>query len=589
MLSGTKFWISFFRLASVSAIYMGILTACSTMPTVDMMPTLSDTTRPTTDMGTLVVRVVNAGGNPVPINFLTIIPKNFNESQQVKAVRLEAFSKVAGKSTVFASPVPPGQYSFDSLRAFYSRGERWYSRGIKADVKFGTFNVKAGKVTDLGTVIYYPKPQGDVYVDTLARAPASHSQQIVSGYLPYLQYDPTEALGWSEDDMEDEHRTRYVSMVQNPVAYNERYRAPDGTVYLIGKLGAILKHTRNAEWLMDAVDTDADLLAIAATSAGDIVLGGEFGKLFLKRSDSNKWNDISFGPTYTVHAITIHDDKFIDVVLNDSRKVEIRRAKLTADNLNWQMMASFTPEGHWRDSEGNLFFEPGKQKRLLTRRISGVTIQHAAGQSYIFIAAQVGLEHSILDPYVNSLFRYDPEKWVVEKVREIEGGVDDIADAGAVTLGIESPGPFASRKTYYRFNPETENWEKVDSRLDFCPTLKGSLARHCVKNGKRIKRYKDFTFVSIPVFTSDMDAIAFVRFGDETSANGEAIYRSVVTTDGGETWAGSEAAPPNNYCLTTIPEIEGSLVVACSGVSSDFYRSTDQGVSWEHARQQENF
>src|SRR5690606_120787 len=166
----------------------------------------------------------------------------------------------------------------------------------------------------------------------------SDSQQIVSAYLPYLHYDPTEALGWSEDGMEDEHRTRYVSMVQNPVAYNERYRAPDGTVYLIGKLGAILKHTKNAEWLMDAVDTDADLLAIAATSAGDIILGGEFGKRCRKRSASSKRNDISFAPTYSVHAFGVHGGKFIDVILNVARKGEVRRAKFTDDNLNWQTM-----------------------------------------------------------------------------------------------------------------------------------------------------------------------------------------------------------------------------------------------------------
>ena len=61
-----------------------------------------------------------------------------------------------------------GSYSLHSIRAFHTRGDFWYERWAGADAQFGTFDVKPGQVTDLGTIIYYPKPEKDKYIKCIA-------------------------------------------------------------------------------------------------------------------------------------------------------------------------------------------------------------------------------------------------------------------------------------------------------------------------------------------------------------------------------------------------------------------------------------
>ena len=151
--------------AYVCFIILFILGGCSSG--VNMLPTLSEKNMPKENQGVVVVRVINASAYPLPFNQVTITPKNLNESKKIKPSRLRALPVATTGSTIFSSPVTSGSYSLDSIRSFHIQGEFWYSRWAPADAKFGTFDVEAGKVTDLGTIIYYPKPEQDKYLNTI--------------------------------------------------------------------------------------------------------------------------------------------------------------------------------------------------------------------------------------------------------------------------------------------------------------------------------------------------------------------------------------------------------------------------------------
>jgi hypothetical protein len=136
---------------------------------VNMLPSLQKTTNIADDQGVVVARIINASNYRFPFNQLTVNPENVNESTTIKPERLVAIKQSVGGSTVFSAPIKAGHYSLSSIRAFHVVGDYSYSRFVSADAQMGTFEVKPGVVTDLGTLIYYPKVQEDKYTYSQTR------------------------------------------------------------------------------------------------------------------------------------------------------------------------------------------------------------------------------------------------------------------------------------------------------------------------------------------------------------------------------------------------------------------------------------
>ncbi len=562
---------------------------------VHMVDPLSEYTVVPPEQGYVVARVVNAGNVAYPINYLTIAPKNLNESTKIKSTRLQALTSIYGESTVFTSPVAAGEYSLNSIRAYHSSGERWYDRWIDGDVKLGTFEVRAGTVTDLGTIIYYPKVQDDRYIETLIRSPGEGNEQTVKSLFPFFKYEPGSTLGWKEDENDADRHSLYSSAVQNPVVYNQRYLAPDGSIYFIGKLGSIIKRTAQAEWEVDAVDTDSDLIAVVANSQGDLLVGGEQGTLFVKKKDS-EWVKLDLEARYSVRDITFYGDNVVDVIVVDARNVKVLRGRLDQALSSWKTMASYKPYIGWLDQYGNLQDIKERKKSSGKKRLKLVrsaSVSEVDGANYLFMTTEAGSEFSIFNSRKNHAYIYDPDTWILSKSKGFDGGIDNILNAGESKIAIKNAGFWVPWDTFFSWSESSDKWVKMSMRLDRCPHIKSNEVRRCMIGEKERSRFRKFSFLSVPIFTSPSTALAFVKFRQDNTGFMRTklgkIERAVVqTTDGGLSWTETDIDIPSEYCTHAVPEVKGVLLVSCFGVSSDMYQSDDGGKTWDHVREHEN-
>ncbi len=569
-----------------------LLVGCAA-PAVYLVDPLSETTVVSPQQGYVTARVVNAGNIAFPFNYLTITPKNLNESADIKPTRLSSIGRVYGDSTVFASPVAAGEYSLSSIRSYHSSGERWYSRWVEGDIALGTFEVKPGVLTDLGTLIYYPKVQEDRYIDMLLRSPGEGTSDTLKSVLPFFKFDSNHIISWNEDGNDGDRTSLYSSAVQNPVVHNQRYLAPDGSVYFIGKLGAILKRDPDAEWILDAVDTDSDLVSIAANDVGDVLVGGEQGALFAKMNN-RPWLRIPLSEKYTVRDIVFYSEKLADIVVLDADKLKVFRGRLDEPLTRWKVMASYTPSKGWLDQYGN---SQGvgvqKKKKKKSRLIKSASLTKVDNVNYLFVSVETGSTFSIFNYTKLNEYTYDPDTWSVKKSKGYAKGIDNILMAGESRIGVKKAGFWVSWDSYFSWDSSQNKWVKISTRFDKCPGGQGPDPRRCQSDNRSSLRFRAFTFLSIPVFTSPSTAIAFVRTrqpstGFMNATPGEFENIVVKTDDGGRSWKRADIEIPNKYCTKTVPEVKDSLLVSCVGVSSDFYQSNDNGKTWEHVREHEN-
>lgn len=554
-----------------------------------MVPPLSGSAELPQTQGLVVARVVNAGSVPLPFNYLTITPKNLNESSTIKPSRLSSLEGTTGDSTLFVSSIAPGSYSVSNIRAFYSFGESWYSRWASGDIEMGTFVVAANQITDLGTLVYYPKVLEDRYVDTLIRVPDSKALPTLTEYLPFLEEGNRKVVGWEDDDLSEDRTSKYISAVQNPVVFNDRFKATDGSIYFIGKLGTILRRTAEGEWQMDAVDTDSDLNSIASNDAGDVVTGGEFGQIYFKRA-GGKWRNISLDNRYNIQKILFSEEgNTIDAIAKHSEELAIFRMDLQESSRKWRKLLSYTSPTGWKDSDDNLLgIGAAKRPEKTDRRISYIHTQHLNGIDYLYFGTQPGGNSSVLASSRDMIFSYNPQSWDLKVSDGFNNNIDRIIPAGATKLGVKQPGfwSMTNKNKYYRFNPDQNEWIQVETRFDHCPGSRTSNLR-CEKNGKRIRRYTAFDFISVPVFNSQKDAFAVVKYRKGLTTEYDTLI--AVTDNGGDSWVPADFKLPSEYCASTVPELEDAILIYCNGISSDFYESHDGGKTWDHVRQHQNF
>ena len=561
---------------------------------VKMLPTLSESTELQSNQGVIVVRVINTSSYPLPFNQLTIIPKNINESKKIKPSRLEALRVSTTKSTIFSAQVSSGSYSLDSLRSYHVNGQMWFSRWVEADAKFGTFEIKPGQVTDLGTIIYYPKPQEDKYLNTLVRQTAENKGTTLDSYFPFFSYSKNNVIGWNEDEYEEERNNAFISSAQNPVTFNDHYLAPDNSLYFIGKLGVILKRTAEGEWQTDAVDTNLDLNTIAQNNQQDLVVGGNEGQVFLKKRDQ-QWQDISITHDHDIAHISWHSNKLIDIISRQETQMTVYRVNIEGKKPLWSTLASYSYFKGWLNSQGQSQHPKKKKKKKSKwdKRIVEIKLDDYDSQNYVTIRLQSFGENYVFSSGDRLKFSYDPQTWQVSK-NNVKTQIPQVFDAGAVKLktGYDGLWSWTIGSSYLKFDSQNHTWSEMDTAVRTCKEdyqLKGT---KCVLNHVNFKSKSErFNFISMPWFSSNLEAIAIASFPDYnySGSKRDNEVKIIVTADGGKSWKKTERKLPKEYCTSLIPELKDRLLLSCNGGSGDFYQSFDQGVSWQQVREQENF
>ena len=567
---------------------------------VNMAPTLSAKTNVTPEQGVVVARFINTSAYPLPFNFLTISPKNVNESDKIKPLRLTMLDTVITDSTIFAAPVEAGSYSLDNMYSFHSRGDYWYSRWAATNANLGTFEVKPGQVTDLGTIIYYPKPQEDKYSDEFSRIPSANPAEVLQQFFPFYDLQETEVLGWNEEGLDDDLQDKFVSIAQNPITYDESYKTRNGDVYFLGKLGVIVKRTADGDWDLDAVDTIVDMNTMVETATGHHLLAGNEGKVFFKAFGTQEWRDVSLSPNLSIDQLYVYDGDYVDALTRTDKKVEVYRANTNDSELTWQLMASYGRDRLWRDGNGEVqadFVVNNKGKNTTKvkptkKKFTRVSFDDPNNPGQLVVELALNSVEVVFDNTSSQNFNIDLSTWEVTNTSSNQE-FSRIINAGHTKVGVVEAGywSWTGRPDYYVFDKALNDWVEMSSRIYTCDkhfTL-SSDKKACIadenseKAGAKAKlpEKDNFSFVTVPWFESAEKATAIVVFDTE---------RVVVhTQDQGKTWDVVESELPNKYCSTFVGDIEDTLLLSCNGSTGEFYRSEDMGVSWEIVREYQSF
>lgn len=578
--------IKTFQRLALFILVIFVLGGCASQ--VNIVPPLTSSADVKPNEGVVVARIVNTSSYPLPFNYLTLAPENLNESDKVKWLRLSSLEKPVNSTTVFSSAIPAGNYALSDIYSFISRGDYFYRKMAGADAQFGVFQVKPGEVTDLGTIIYYPKPQEDKYINTLVRLPDTERGEVLQKHFPFYSFDPESVNGWNNDDFDDERQTTFASMAQNPVTFDDRYLAPDGSVYFLAKLGVIVKRTPLGEWELDAVDTNLELTSISQNELGDVAVGGAEGKVFFK-SSAGDWQDVSLDSASKVETLIL-SQTHLQVIATEHTQLTILQANLADSGWNWQEINRYSDAKGWASNPP--LEEPKKGASKRNKRITNVDLAEIGGDHFISITSQSINAQIAFASGDTDTFAYSPDTWEIDLTKETPD-VSTILNAGAIKLGIKKAGFWSwdGSPTYLRYVEDTGSWEEITTKVRTCKN-EVVASKTCEKDGKLVKSSVDsFGLRAIPWFKNQLEAIAIANFSDFdfwASKHSNSV-KILSTNDGGKTWADTGHKLPNDYCSSLVPEIADHLVITCSGATGDVYQSSDDGATWEHVRQHENF
>jgi len=550
--------------------------------------------------GILVAHMIDAGPRGLPFNYLTAVPENYNSSQKVNAERLVSVDSWHGTGSLFISQIPAGEYTISSFRSWYTTGEYYYNRWASTDVSLGTFTVEPGKITDLGTLIYYTKSKDDSFEPIVTRAPYKNNQFLLEQYDTDIEYDANSALSWHEDNGIDDRYALYSSIVRNPITYNQRYLAPNGNVFFVGKLGYILQRTQEGDWLEDAIPADYDLNAIAQNKQGDIVVGGDYGTLFLKPANSEQWLDIAQNPQLSIEYLDFTANGNL-VIISKNRKVaqfyqipNLSTPNVTQDIASFETVQGWIQNGEAITKTHRLYGGTNTIKeRQKAHWVSSVHTTKMDNDLLIFVG-QRRSTHGYPQLYESEdryVVKYNLLDQSLTSIEDLDKGIDHVIDAGAIKLGYKEGASFLGIKTkdkYFLYNSQTKTWLPITPYINRCPGLPES-TRRCRVNGEEFKRKDDFVFLGIPVFKDADQATALVRFEQGKTEDDKPRVGVIHTSDGGASWQEVADSLPSKYCASSVPEAYDTLLVSCANISSDFYESKDGGLSWQHVRQNENF
>jgi hypothetical protein len=579
----------------VTILFAALVSGCAS--NINVAKNLSDQTVLAPEEGILVARVVNATGYRLPFNRLYIDPKEVNASKEVKTILATSETQPIGDSSTFAVSLAPGEYSLSTVSSLIFRGEAYYIRGTYADPEFGVFTVEAGKVTDLGTIIYYPKPQDDVYKDTIVRVPETANGQILSDYFPQFAKSNQEILTWDEDERDEQRFLQYATAAQNPVSFAGQVLAPDGSLYFLGKLGVILRYSPDDGFETLAVDTNLQLNAFAQNDAGDRVVGGFESALFFQ-ADGDEWQSVELPEKATVHYLTFYQENEVDVVYSVDKYLYVSR--FDKDDLtNVRVLNTYDYIKRWEFSE-KVVSDDDKSKSKDTKKapkphnIKNAWVTKVGDKTHLKVTSFRTGRYSHFDSTDVETYLFSPDTWEMKIAQESEG-MDSILSAGAAEIGIQQAGywSWTGRPTYYSRASSTSEWREISAKLEYCKegtTMQKNGA--CTDGKKGSKPESDrFTFLSVPWFWDGENGLAIVNFSDVDFWSGkrESETKILITSNGGISWEKTELSLPKEYCSNIVSEINDRILLSCEGATSDFFESTDRGVTWQHIRQQQDF
>jgi hypothetical protein len=381
------------------------------------------------------------------------------------------------------------------------------------------------------------------------------------------------------------------------VSFAGQVLAPDGSLYLLGKLGVILRYSPDDGFETLAVDTNLQLNSFAQNDAGDRVVGGFESALFFQAA-GDEWQSVNLPEKATVHYLTFYQENEVDVVYSVDKYLYVSR--FDKDDLtNVRVLNTYDYITRWEFSE-KVVSDDDKSKSKDTKKvpkphnIKNAWVTKVGDKAQLKVTSFRKGRYSHFDSTDVETYEFSPDTWEMKIAKESEG-MDSILSAGAAEIGIQQAGywSWTGRPTYYSRASSTSEWREISAKLEYCKegtTMQKNGA--CTDGKKGSKPESDrFTFLSVPWFWDGENGLAIVNFSDVDFWSGkrESETKILTTNNGGISWEKTELSLPKEYCSNIVSEINDRILLSCEGATSDFFESTDRGVTWQHIRQQQDF
>lgn len=515
--------------------------------------------------GIVVAQVVDASNNEYPINYITLAPKDVYEAEENQFARTEALPNAGvgmkSWSSHYVSVVEAGEYSLSDLRVFYVRGEYIYSSDIGISPAFGTFEVRPGQITNLGTIIYYKKPDGDRYSNVVVRSDSFQAgPELVFSQYPSLAQDlSSEPLSWTPDDYESERFSQYLSVVQNPTGFGSAVAMGD-ELLLLSKAGVILRRNESGEWNLDIVESDVNLLAFDKNDRGDEVVAGELGTLFFRASGDPDWTSIPPPvPFHTTPGVALGSDGHIYAHVEGNRTITVYRA-LPGSQPDWEAVMQFDRREGWRAIE-----------EISTSRYSRDAQERPKALIETSYFNLDGRDYFLTDGIVSEL------DFDALRGEEIKTGFK-VLEIGPFTEHLVSKSvgnSWTGKSTVRVASGWDDDWRKMELRLDACPDQEGPSDRNTCAPGQT-RRFTNHDLVSSPYFVSEETGYALMKFRRPFSFSADTEEDEpfiAVTYTGGATWISfAPDVEVPKYCTELLPPHRAnSLLIACNGTTGRIY------------------
>jgi hypothetical protein len=250
------------------------------------------------------------------------------------------------RSQMFVGAVPPGNYRIRNLHASNADNSAWLNAPVPR--LLGRFNVEAGRVTTLGTIVYQPfyavdaNPlRGVPYVVTRVDDALDATRYVLARYPNAGAMTPQVPLGWVEDGG-DEMRNGVVERMRDFALGEEAVLLEPGSFAMPARLGQIQWREPSGSWRR--IDTGYTQ-QIAALTRGDdgFIAGGERGLLLHARVLSGPWAEVA-GPAvdeavYWLHALP--GGRLLALTRSGS---QARFYDIDTANPKWEPVRSFSYE-----------------------------------------------------------------------------------------------------------------------------------------------------------------------------------------------------------------------------------------------------
>jgi len=539
------------------------------------------------EQGLVVARVINASPYPLPYNYLTLAPKDVFEAKENKFQRIANLKTIGDKASLFASGLAPGSYSLSDLYSYRNYGNYYYQNFGSVEASFGTFVVEAGKVTDLGTLIYYRKPDGDVYYDVVNRkADAGLTLDLVKQSLPSVvaKVDFNSPLSWSEDENSDDRQDQYLNMAQNPINYNQAYPLADGGWKFTAPLGMLISRDAGGEWGLEAVETDYELEFYSRNQSGDQLVSSADKILYLKLAGSDSWQsfpapevDVRFNKDnkeFALAALQLLDDGSF-VALYHSDYFLLLRHKPQGEN-KWSSRTVYSPGLQWmsvdhylqkQDEIATALAQKKTNKRVKRKKkIASFSIRSHRGDFYI--AAD------------KSLYRLSTKDFQAEAINK-DFSVEGLDQSGLDQITIHRSSIWDGSVTTEYSLDDGNSWNSYNKSLDRCPASPAPESNSKCSDGKR--RFQSYRHASLPVFYQDGTAYSIftkvaINFWNSRRTSTKLMVRSV---DGGKTWLEVKDVELPKHCHRMIKGVGNEILLSCSSTTGQFYHTDKDKIEWQ--------